>query len=73
LSGNHISVFWSDEDGGYIAEIHDLDGCSAFGAMVEQAVAEVSLAKEAWLEAARGAGRSAPEPPSGAAPGPAGS
>ena len=28
----HINIFWSDEDGGYIADIPDLEACSAFGA-----------------------------------------
>ena len=27
----HINIFYSDEDGGYIADIPDLDSCSAFG------------------------------------------
>ena len=58
----HINVFYSDEDGGYIAEIPDLDSCSAFGTTPEEAVAEVEQAKEAWLEAAAAAGRALPEP-----------
>lgn len=28
----HISIFYREEDGGYIADIPDLDACSAFGA-----------------------------------------
>jgi hypothetical protein len=31
LSDFHINIFWSDEDGGYVADIPDLDSCSAFG------------------------------------------
>ena len=58
----HINVFWSDEDGGYIADIPDLFGCSAFGSTPDRAVAEVKQAKEAWLAAARGLGRPTPEP-----------
>jgi len=27
----HVNVFYSDEDGGYIADIPDLEYCSAFG------------------------------------------
>jgi predicted RNase H-like HicB family nuclease len=38
----HINVFWSDEDGGYIADIPDLESCSAFGRTAEEAVAEVT-------------------------------
>ena len=27
----HINIFYSDEDAGYIADIPDLEACSAFG------------------------------------------
>ena len=53
----HINIFYSEEDEGYIADIPDLDSCSAFGETPEQALAEVKIAKDAWLEAARRAGR----------------
>lgn len=53
MSDYHINIFWSDEDGGYIADIPDLVVCSAFGASPAEALAEVELAKVAWLEAAR--------------------
>ncbi len=62
MSDYHINVFWSEEDGGYIADIPDLDACSAFGRTSEEAVAEVTRAKEAWLAAARDAGKPIPEP-----------
>jgi predicted RNase H-like HicB family nuclease len=58
----HINIFYSEEDGGYIADIPDLDSCSAFGETAEQALVEVEQAKRAWLEAARQAGKPIPEP-----------
>ncbi len=58
----HINIFWSEEDGGYIADIPDLEACSAFGHTPEQALREVELAKAAWLEAARAEGKPIPEP-----------
>lgn len=58
----HINVFYSEEDGGYIADIPDLEACSAFGRSAEEAVAEVERAKEAWLASAREQGRPIPEP-----------
>lgn len=58
----HINVFYSEEDGGYIADIPDLEACSAFGKTPEEAVAEVERAKKAWLAAAREQGRPIPEP-----------
>ena len=62
MSDYHINIFFSEEDGGYIADIPDLDSCSAFGATDEEALAEVKLAKEAWIEAARQAGKPIPAP-----------
>ena len=62
MSHYHINVFYSAEDGGYIADIPDLGACSAFGVTPEEAVAEVERAKEAWLAAAAESGRAIPEP-----------
>jgi len=62
LSDYHINVFYSDEDAAYVADIPDLDACSAFGASPEEALAEVEKAKAAWLAAAREAGKAVPEP-----------
>ena len=58
----HINVFYSEEDAGYIADIPDLKYCSAFGESPEEAVREVLIAKNAWLEAARAQGKSIPRP-----------
>ncbi|HZP83282.1 MAG TPA: type II toxin-antitoxin system HicB family antitoxin [Chthonomonadaceae bacterium] len=58
----HINVFYSVEDGGYIADIPDLKFCSAFGETPEEAVREVVQAREAWIEAARAAGKPVPRP-----------
>jgi predicted RNase H-like HicB family nuclease len=58
----HINIFYREEDGGYIADIPDLEACSAFGSTPEEALAEVKRAKEAWLEAARKAGKPIPPP-----------
>lgn len=58
----HINIFYSEEDGGYIADIPDLQACSAFGETPEKALAEVEQAKQAWLEAARQAGKPVPPP-----------
>jgi predicted RNase H-like HicB family nuclease len=52
----HINIFYSEEDWGYIADIPDLELCSAFGETPEQALTEVEQAKKAWLRAARKTG-----------------
>ena len=58
----HINIFYSEEDGGYIADIPDLEHCSAFGETPEEALSQVEIAKEAWIEAARQAGKPIPSP-----------
>ena len=58
----HINIFYSEEDGGYIADIPDLEACSAFGSTPDEALKQVELAKIAWLEAARIEGKSIPQP-----------
>jgi predicted RNase H-like HicB family nuclease len=62
MSDYHINVFYSEEDGAYVADIPDLEACSAFGATAEEALAEVEQAKRTWLAVAREAGRAIPEP-----------
>lgn len=58
----HINIFFSEEDGGYFADIPDLEACSAFGSTPEEALRQVEIAKDAWLEAARAEGKTIPEP-----------
>ena len=62
MSDYHINIFWSEDDGGYIADIPDLRACSAFGASPAEALAQVEIAKAAWLEAARAEGKPIPVP-----------
>jgi len=62
MSDYHINILYSDEDGGYIADIPDLEHCSAFGETPEEALSELEKAKQAWLEAAREAGKPVPPP-----------
>ena len=58
----HINIFYSQEDGEYIADIPDLKYCSASGATPEDALREVLVAKALWLEAAQRNGKPIPEP-----------
>ena len=58
----HINVFYSEDDGCYVADIPDLKFCSACGSTAEEAVREVQLAKAAWLQVARKSGKPIPEP-----------
>ena len=57
-----IEIFYSEEDEGYIAVVPELPGCSAFGETPEEALKEVQIAIELWLEAAKKIGREIPKP-----------
>ena len=57
-----IWIVPSDEDGGFIAVVPELPGCSAFGETEEEALSEVKVAIGLWLDTARQEGREIPEP-----------
>lgn len=61
-SDYHINVFYSGENGGYIADVPDLKSCAAFGATPEAALREVLAAKAAWLASARKHRKPVPKP-----------
>ena len=61
-SDYHINLFFSAEDGGYIADVPDLKSCSAFGKTPEVALKEVLEAKKAWLAAAKKHQKPVPPP-----------
>ncbi|MHB8576619.1 MAG: type II toxin-antitoxin system HicB family antitoxin [Dehalococcoidia bacterium] len=58
----HINIFWSDEDSAYVADIPDLVTCSALGGTPDEALAQVQIARLAWLEAARAEEKPIPPP-----------
>ena len=62
MADYHVNIFYSEEDGGYIADTPDLSGCSAFGLTPEEALRELQAAKKAWLETAMADGIPIPEP-----------
>lgn len=57
-----IIIFWSDEDGAYVAEVPELAGCMADGETYQEALAHAEQAIEEWVETARGLGRAIPQP-----------
>ena len=57
----NINIFYSEDDGGYIADTPDLKLCSAFGETPEKALAELIIAKQLWLEEATESGMEIPE------------
>lgn len=57
-----IILYWSDEDGAFIAEVPELAGCAADGATRQEALANAEIVIAEWLETARDPGRPIPEP-----------
>ena len=57
-----IEIFYSEEDEGYISIAPELSGCSAFGESVEEALKELKIAIDLWIETAKNEGREIPKP-----------
>lgn len=57
-----VTIFYSEEDKGFIAVAPDLKGCSAFGETPQEALREIQVAIELWLDVARQDSKTAPEP-----------
>lgn len=57
-----IELFWYEPDQCWIADVPDLRYCSAHGDTPAEALAEVQIAKELWLEDVRETGESLPQP-----------
>lgn len=57
-----IILYWSDEDGAFIAAVPELPGCAPDGATRQEALSAVEIVISEWLETARQLGRPVPEP-----------
>lgn len=57
-----VIVWWSEEDGAYIAEVPELPGCMADGTSYEEALKNVQIIISEWIETAKKLGREIPEP-----------
>jgi predicted RNase H-like HicB family nuclease len=57
-----INIFYSESDRAYVAEIPELKGCWAFGHSPEEALDEVLIAQELWLQARARRGSPIPKP-----------
>jgi predicted RNase H-like HicB family nuclease len=57
-----VVIYWSEEDQAFIAEVPELAGCAADGATYAEAVANVEVIIDEWIETAKKLGREIPEP-----------
>ena len=57
-----IDIFWSEEDGCFIACVPDLENCAAWGDTYEEALAQAHVAIRADLISRENVGEPIPEP-----------
>jgi len=57
-----IILYWSAEDGVYIAEVPELPGCAADGETQKQALENAQVIIAEWIESATEMGREIPTP-----------
>lgn len=57
-----VIIYWSDEDKAFIAEVPELPGCAADGETYQEALSNVEVIIEEWIETAQSLGRAIPEP-----------
>jgi len=57
-----VIIYWSEEDQAFIAEVTELAGCAADGATYQEALANVEVIIQEWIETAEELNRPIPEP-----------
>jgi predicted RNase H-like HicB family nuclease len=57
-----IIIYWSKEDKCFVAEVPELSGCVSDGKSYNEALQNVQLIINEWIETAHSLGRLIPEP-----------
>ena len=57
-----ITIFWSDEDRVFVADVPELPGCMAHGDTYEEALREAQVAMILWIDTAKEFGNPIPVP-----------
>ncbi|WP_414619281.1 type II toxin-antitoxin system HicB family antitoxin [Calothrix sp. CCY 0018] len=60
-----IILYWSQEDQAFIAEVPELPGCAADGESYQEALQNVEIVMQEWIETAQELGRNIPQPKRG--------
>jgi len=56
-----VIIYWSDEDGSFIAEVPELPGCMADGKTHQEALSNAEIIVNEWIETAKELGREIPQ------------
>lgn len=57
-----LIIYWSEEEQSFIVEVPELPGCMADGNTYQEAVAQVEVVIQEWIETATQLGRPIPTP-----------
>ena len=57
-----VLIQYDDRDNIYVASIPELNGCIAHGNTQEEAMSEIKIAQELWIETANEQGMKIPDP-----------
>ncbi len=57
-----LIIYWSEDDQSFIVEVPELPGCMADGESYQDAVQNVEVVIQEWIETAQELGRPIPEP-----------
>ena len=62
MSKYEVIIYWSADDEAFIAEVPELPGCAADGKTYQEALANVEIVIQEWIDTARELGRPIPKP-----------
>lgn len=57
-----LIIYWSDDDKAFIVEVPELQECAADGSTYQEAVANVEIIIQEWIDTATELGRPIPKP-----------
>jgi predicted RNase H-like HicB family nuclease len=57
-----VIIYWNEEDQAFIAEVPELPGCVADGETYQEALQNVEVIMQEWIETAQELGRIVPQP-----------
>jgi len=57
-----VIIYWSEEDSAFIAEVPELPGCASDGKTYREALANVEVIIQEWIDAAKELKRPIPQP-----------
>jgi len=57
-----VILYWSEKDQAFIAEVPELLGCASDGSTYQEALANVEVIIQEWIETAKELGRPIPVP-----------